>query len=108
MERLTAFEFIARDQTTPTKVTLRRKTDGRVLNEGFFTHWLAYDLSRDPWLFETQSDLLIEGDGVGKPYWNDDKATWQLVFDPAFERDRIETIRAAVVTAARRQLLQTP
>ncbi len=94
MERLTAFEFIPLGDS-PQIVRLRRH--GVVIASfhvsGFFG--VALEL----W-FDARPDLTIEGQGLSRPYWNDEAPAWTTRFDPDAEAQRI----ALLTTAMRRQL----
>lgn len=98
MERLTAFEFIAASES-PQLVRLTRRSDGAVVRQFAFSHWIGVDLSQDPLVFEGRADLVIEGEGLGRPYWNGDgdQPSWLQAFDSRAEAQRIEIVRAAVV-----------
>lgn len=108
MERLTAFEFIAAGDG-PQLVRLRRQSDGAIVRQFAFMQWIGVDLSQDPLLFDGPADLVIEGEGLGHPYWNGAAPSWLHVFDSRAEAQRIETIRAAVareINRARIALVQ--
>jgi hypothetical protein len=98
MERLTAFEFIGASNA-PQLVRLRH-ANGTVLAQFGFVQWIGIDLralTPDGLPFEQRADLVIEGEGLGHPYWNDDCPSWVATFDSRTEAQRIETIRAAVM-----------
>jgi hypothetical protein len=98
-DRLTAFEFIpATDR--PQLVRLKRKEE--VLLEFNVLLWLGASLPAVALPFVAREDLTIEGDGIGRPYWNDEQPPWMCGFDPAAERTRIEAIRRAAQQALAR------
>lgn len=107
MERLTAFEFIPASRTDPQLVRLERATpvgNELVLAVGL-TFWGGVDLSASPIEFDLRTELVIVGNGVGKPYWNDEPVPWAAGFDPRAELRRIEQLRAAVEREVNRALL---
>lgn len=106
MDRLTAFEFIAA-QDGPQIVRLQRKdVPDVVLIEFALIAWLGVVLPVDLVLdFETREDLVIEGAGLGHPYWNGERPSWAVAFDSATEARRIATIRAAAIREAHRASL---
>lgn len=98
MERLTAFEFIAAADG-PQLVRLKRSDV--VLAQLAFIGWVGVaDIETlSPGLelvFERRQDLVIEGQGIGRPYWNGEQPTWAVMFDAVGEARRIEAVRAAV------------
>lgn len=95
MDRLTAFEFIAATDA-PQVVRLRYKDI--ILVTFAVVGWFGWcPATVDPAFdFEHRSDLVIEGQGLGHPYWNDEQPSWMTLFDGQAERRRIEAIRAAV------------
>lgn len=103
MERLTAFEFIAADDRNPTLVRLKYDLGMNrgfvVINEFMFVGWVGIrftEASEEIYEFESFKDLIIEGQGVGRPYWNSEPTPWSKGFDPASELRRVAIIRAAV------------
>lgn len=99
MERLTAFEFIGATDG-PQLVRLRRASDDVVVAQFGFVQWLGIDLLTAEFVdirFERREDLVIEGEGLGRPYWNEDRPSWVHRFDSLAEAQRIVTVRAAVV-----------
>lgn len=106
MDRLTAFEFIAA-QDGPQIVRLKRKdVPDVVLVEFALIAWVGVVLPVDLVLdFEARTDLVIEGVGLGHPYWNDERPSWTVAFDSATEARRIATIRAAAIREANRAAL---
>lgn len=92
--KLTAFEFIAATDQ-PQRVVLRNG-DGVILQFGV-TGWIGVDLSTLNIELAQVSDLTIEGQGLGRPFWNGEKPTWVEIFDTLDEERRIATIRNAVV-----------
>lgn len=96
-QHLTAFEFIGATDG-PQLVRLRRVT-GEVIGQFAFVQWIGVDLRaviQDGVTFDRREDLIIEGEGLGHPYWNDDQPSWLTVFDSRTEAQRIGTILAAV------------
>lgn len=107
MERLTAFEFIAAQRGVPQVVRLRLAT-GPVLAIFHFVDWIGFDLRSfdvEGFLFDRREDLVIEGQGLGRPYWNDEQPTWLQAFNPADQARQIEIIRAAVMREVNRAQL---
>jgi hypothetical protein len=108
MEHLTAFEFIAAQKDTPQIVQLRH-VDGIVFARFAFVNWIGIETAafagQDGLLFADRRDLVIEGEGLGHPYWNDEPVSWIAAFDSRREAQRIETIRAAVMREINRSRL---
>ena len=102
MDDLTAFEFIAAGDG-PQLVRLLTKS-GELLFQFGFVGWLGVDLSAHP-IAVRREDLVIEGQGLGHPYWNGEATPWSPVFDPESEHRRIEAIRAAVQREVNRAAL---
>lgn len=95
MERLTAFEFVAANEQLPTRIRLKRKGDDSIIYECVFVGWFGIGLY-DEILFDKPENLVIEGQGVGRPYWNGEPVPWMPGFEPHRELRRIASIRAAV------------
>jgi len=109
MERLTAFEFIGATDG-PQIVRIRRREDGipdgAILAQFVFTGWVGADLvAVEDLQFDSRDDLIIEGEGLGHPYWNDDPPTWLLGFDSYAETRRLSAIREAVRREINRALI---
>jgi hypothetical protein len=97
-ERLTAFEFIP---LTDGPQLVRVLRSGLVVMSFNVQGWLGVSLHDHAGLwFADRSDLAIEGQGIGRPYWDDDVPDWVTTFDIAAEQHRI----AAIKTAMRRHL----
>jgi hypothetical protein len=94
-ERLTAFEFLA---ATDEPQIVRLTAQGLVLVEFVVVTWFGYRPAKGGaiFAFERRDELIIEGQGLGRPYWNDDAPPWTVLFDPKAERERITAIRRAV------------
>jgi hypothetical protein len=109
MERLTAFEFIAAQQGVPQIVRLRH-AKGTVIAHFAFIDWIGIETAAfagpDGLLFADRGELVIEGEGLGHPYWNDEPLPWVPVFDSHAQSSRIATIRAAVMREVNRALLR--
>lgn len=98
MERLTAFEFIG---ATDAPQLVRLKYQELVLVQFGVSGYLAWEpIEAQQFLFEAQADLVIEGSGLGRPYWNGELSPWaQFGFDAAREQKRIAYIRRALLQA---------
>lgn len=104
--RLTAFEFVA---ATDAPQLVRLSRQGVVLLQFCVLGWLAVDLSAllfgmgiDYMEFAKPDDLTIEGQGIGRPYWDGEEPPWAVAFGPAAEQCRIEAIRRAAYQHAQR------
>lgn len=105
MERLTAFEFIA---ATDAPQLVRLTCQGTVILQFGMVGWLGVDLSAldsDLLTFAAREDLVIEGQGLGHPYWNGAPPSWTLLFDGDAEARRIDTIRRAALREVNRASL---
>ncbi len=103
MEQLTAFEFIA---ATDGPQLVRLKRGDIVLAQLVFVAWvgleasvLAPDLEM---FFERREDLVVEGMGIARPYWNGERPPWAESFDPAAEARRLRAIRVMAAREANR------
>jgi len=90
--KLTAFEFIAATNE-PTIVQLFRGDE--LLAQFAFIDWIAVDLRSFDFQFENQSALIINGEGLGHPYWDADVPPWMVTWDPRQEAARIKMIKQA-------------
>lgn len=102
MERLTAFEFIAADAQIPTQVRLKRGDE--VIATFWFVGYIAVPFVAAP-TFETREDLVLEGQGLGRPYWNGERTPWDVGFDPSTTLQRIAQIRQAAMREVNRAAL---
>lgn len=101
MERLTGFEFMAATDQ-PQLVRLKRRDE--VVAQFGIVAW--FGCADGPVLeFEDRADLVIEGNGLGKPYWNGEQPPWAVVFDPVAETNRLLTIQAVVRREMNRLIL---
>ena len=92
MERLSAFEFIP-VTNSPQMVCLKR--DGAELLRCQVVGWLALSFGERGDLFESKDALTIEGQGLGRPSWNDEQPQWVQGF--AMEADeRIALLKTAM------------
>lgn len=100
-ERLTAFEFLA---ATDEPQIVRLTAHGVVLVEFVVVTWFGYRPVHGGAIvaFETKGELVIEGQGLGRPYWNDEAPPWTVLFNPQAERQRIAAIRRAVMREVNR------
>jgi len=99
MYRLTAFEFIP---ATDAPQLVRLKFQDLVLVQFGVQGWFSWEptQAQTQFLFDAPADLIIEGDGLGRPYWNHEPTPWaQVGFDAERERKRIAFIRAAMLRA---------
>jgi hypothetical protein len=100
---------VAADPTAPQAVRLRRR-DGQILATFWGIGWIACDLRcLDPEgvAFARREDLVIEGEGLGRPYWNDERPTWLVAFDSHAQTQHIAVIREAVQREINRALIAT-
>lgn len=96
MEYLVGFEFISAG-SQPQSVRLTRL--GELVVHACVDSWVGMNLliaGGKGIEFEKKGDLVIEGQGLGRPYWNDERPTWMQGFDPLFEAQRILEIRKAI------------
>lgn len=99
MHTLTAFEFVgAHDR--PQQIVLKRQ--GAVVASFVAVTWFGalLDLA-----FDQPADLSIEGEGLGKPYWNGELPVWASAFDAAQQARNIAAIRAAAMREVNRVLI---
>lgn len=93
MEQLTAFEFVAaKDGPHVVRLCL---FDGTVVRQFVFFNFIGFHFGLEPLMFESKEDLVIEGEGLGHPFWNDEQPTWVVSFDAVSEASRVEAIRKA-------------
>jgi hypothetical protein len=97
--RLTAFEFVPLGDG-PQLVRLKRGET--VLAEFAVVQWLGWFAVEQALIFETVDELVIEGEGVGRPYWDDELPPWAGGFDVETERVRIAQIRRAALELRQR------
>lgn len=93
MERLVAFEFIS---ATDEIEQVRLKKTGEIFLQIGFRSWVGFNWIDSPLEFEKKEDLMIEGNGLGRPYWNEERPSWATVFVGTEEFKHINTIRAAI------------
>jgi hypothetical protein len=91
-EQLTAFEFVAARTDEPCVVRLLA---GDEIVSFLVIGWLGVDLRKLEILLERRDLLVIEGQGLGRPYWGEDLPPWMAGADPVDELPRIGAIRAA-------------
>lgn len=94
MERLTAFEFIP-VSNRPQLVRLKRGETELLSAE--VVGWLALSFgARVAHTFHDRQELTIEGQGIGRPYWNDEQPAWVQGFTEEAELERIAVLKTAM------------
>lgn len=105
-DRLTALEFVAVDDgPLPVPQVVRLRRGDAVLIEFQVFRWLGWFVPAacgELLTFASRADLIIEGRGLGRTYWNDEMPPWVGgASDPKAEARRIEQIRRAAADADR-------
>ena len=109
MEKLTTLEFIAASENFPQLVKIRRVSDGEILFELEVISWCRIRFGSDV-MFQSKEDLVVEGVGLAKPYWNDDfvpqlSGTEQLQQITLIREMALRQLKAAEVSATPRQMI---
>lgn len=95
MQRLTGLEFMCHTEE-PQLVRVYAKSAPHITMTFFVTGWIAFSIMGGQLLCNTVDDLVIEGDGIGKPFWNDEYMSWVCSFDKTTETNRLTAIRRAM------------
>jgi len=104
--RLVAFEFIAAG-SGPSIVRLSRNS--MVIAQFAFVDWIAVDLRPfQPLTFSAKEDLVVEGEGLGHPYWDNEVPPWLVSFDGISEGKRIKAIKDAATREINRARISMP